>query len=161
MVWTETWPSRNWIWSSSPPASRHRRGSGGGHAGPAYQWLLFWRGPSRRATQPAPLHHLPKSCPRANAPKHATFTQSCGCKPRVNGAFDPVRNGRRPNMPGLANQIDDRPVVIPALKMSNLQFCRLLPAQPATQKEPEQCSVPLAFQRVRVWRAARALSLGR
>jgi len=25
VVWTDTWPSRNWIWSSSPPASRHRR----------------------------------------------------------------------------------------------------------------------------------------
>ena len=25
VVWTETWPNRNWIWSNSPPASRHRR----------------------------------------------------------------------------------------------------------------------------------------
>ena len=25
VVWIETWPSRNWIWSSSPPAKWHRR----------------------------------------------------------------------------------------------------------------------------------------
>ena len=25
VVWTETWPSRNCIWSNSPPASRHSR----------------------------------------------------------------------------------------------------------------------------------------
>jgi hypothetical protein len=37
----------------------------------------------------------------ANAPKHAIFIQSYGRKPRVNGAFDPVRYGHRPNMPAV------------------------------------------------------------
>jgi hypothetical protein len=37
-------------------------GSGEGHAGPGFQWLLFWRSPLRRATPPAPLHRFPSSC---------------------------------------------------------------------------------------------------
>jgi hypothetical protein len=53
-------------------------------------------------------------------------------------------------MPGLADQINDRSLILPALKMSDIQFCRLFPAQPATQEEPEQCSVSLALQRIRV-----------
>src|SRR6202000_1534741 len=63
VAWTETWPDRNWIWSNSPPASRHRRAQVvGGHAGPGFQWLPSWRIPARRATRPAPLHRFPKSC---------------------------------------------------------------------------------------------------
>jgi hypothetical protein len=69
-----------------------------------------------------PLRHTvsPSLARAANATKHATFTQSCGRKPRVNAVFEPIRYENRPNMPGLANQINDRPVIIPALKMSNL-----------------------------------------
>jgi len=103
----------------------------------------------------AVLHDVPHSPLRytispslarsANAPKHATFTQSCGRKPRVNGAVDPVRYGHRPNMPGLANQINDRPVIIPALKMSNIQFC---PSSGAARNP--KGSVSLALQRIRV-----------
>ena len=98
------------------------------------------------------LRHTVSPClaRAANAPKHATFAHSSGCKPRINGALDPVRNGHRPNMPGLADQINDGPVVLPALKMSNVQFCRLFPAQPATQEDPEQRPVSLALERIRV-----------
>jgi hypothetical protein len=53
-------------------------------------------------------------------------------------------------MPGLADQINDGPVILPALKMSDIQFYRLFAPQPATQEEPEQCSVSLAFQRIRI-----------
>ena len=62
--------------------------------------------------------------------------------------FDPIRNGHCPNVPALADHIDDGPVILSPLEMSNVQFCGLLPAQPATQKEPEQCSVSLALQRI-------------
>lgn len=99
-----------------------------------------------------PLGHTISPClaSAAYAPKHATFTQSCRREPRVNGIFDPVRYGYSPNMPRLANQINDHPVILPALKMSDFQFCCLFPAQPATQKEPEQSPVSLALQRIRV-----------
>jgi hypothetical protein len=54
-------------------------------------------------------------------------------------------------MPGLADQIDNCPVVLPPLKMGNVQFCRFFPAQPATQEDSEQRSIPLALERIRVW----------
>jgi hypothetical protein len=64
VVWTETWPTGNWIWSNSPPASLHRRAQVvGGHAGPGFRCLPSWHSPSRRATRPAPIHRFPKSCP--------------------------------------------------------------------------------------------------
>ena len=50
-------------------------------------------------------------------------------------------------MPGLADQIDDGPVVFPPLEMGNIQFCRLFPAQTATQEDPEQRSIALALER--------------
>ena len=53
-------------------------------------------------------------------------------------------------MSGLADQINDRPMILPALKMSDIQLRRLFSAQTATQEEPEQCSVSLALQRIRV-----------
>src|SRR5947209_18640190 len=53
-------------------------------------------------------------------------------------------------MPGLADQINDGPVILPALEMRDIQFCRLFPAQPATQEQPEQCSASLCRERIRV-----------
>jgi hypothetical protein len=51
-------------------------------------------------------------------------------------------------MPGFTDQINDRPVVLSALKVSDIQFCGLFPAPPATQEKCQQCSVPLALQRI-------------
>lgn len=69
-----------------------------------------------------PLCHTisPSLARAANTPKDATFTQSSRRKPSVNGAFNPVRYGHRPNMPGLADQINDRPAILPALKMGDI-----------------------------------------
>jgi hypothetical protein len=53
-------------------------------------------------------------------------------------------------MPCLAGQIDDRPVIVPPLKMDKIQFRGLFPAQPAAQERPEQRSISLAFERIRV-----------
>ena len=86
----------------------------------------------------------------ADAPKHATFVHVSRYKPGIDGALDPIRNRHRPNVPSLANQIDDGPVLFPPLKMANIQFCRLVPAQPATQKDPKQRAVSLALERIRV-----------
>lgn len=69
----------------------------------------------------------------ANAPKHATFAHAAGHEPGVDGAFNPVRNGHRSNVPALADQIDDGPVILPPLEMIHVQFCRRFPAEPATQ----------------------------
>jgi len=86
----------------------------------------------------------------ANTPKHVAIANASGAKPGIDSALDPIRNRHRPNMSGLADQIDDGPVVFPPLKMGNVQFCRLFAAQPATQEDSEQRPIPLALKRIRV-----------
>ncbi|HWF09495.1 MAG TPA: hypothetical protein VG297_13590 [Bryobacteraceae bacterium] len=49
-----------------------------------------------------------------------------------------------------ADQIDDCPMGLPPLKMSNVQFRRFFAAQPAPQEDSEQCSISLALERIRV-----------
>ena len=153
VVCTETCPNRNWIWSSSPPASRHRRAHvrrrscGASFSMAALLAQSFTTCHTTRSVTPSPQVLTPLA---ANATKHAAFTQSCGRKPSVNGTFNPVRYGHRPNMSGFADHINDRPVILPALKVGDIQFCGLFPAQPATQKERKECSVSLSLQRVGV-----------
>jgi hypothetical protein len=86
----------------------------------------------------------------AHAPKHAAFAHASGYKPGIDGALDPIRNRHRPNMPRLTDQIDYDPVVLPPVKMGNIQFCRFSPAQSATQEDPEQSSISLALECIRV-----------
>jgi hypothetical protein len=88
-------------------------------------------------------------CP-ANASKYVAFADACRHEPGIDGAFDPIRNGHGSNMSPLTDQINDRPVIIPALKMSNIQFRCLFPAQPATQEDAEKRPVSFVFQRIRL-----------
>jgi hypothetical protein len=88
----------------------------------------------------------------ANTPKLATFAHASGRQPGIDGVLDPIRDGHRSNMSALANQIDNGPVILAPLKVGNLQFCRLLAAQPATQEDPEQRSIPFALERILVRR---------
>jgi hypothetical protein len=55
-------------------------------------------------------------------------------------------------MPRLADQINYDPAVLPPLKVGNIQFCRFSPAQAAAQEDPEQSSVSLALECIRVRR---------
>jgi hypothetical protein len=48
---------------------------------------------------------------------------------------------------GLADHVNYRPVILPPLEVSNIQFCRLSPAQSAPQKDAEECSVSFTFER--------------
>jgi hypothetical protein len=53
-------------------------------------------------------------------------------------------------MAGLADHINDGPVVLPPLKVRNIQFCRFFPAKPASQEDSEQRSISLTLERTRV-----------
>ena len=53
-------------------------------------------------------------------------------------------------MAALADQVNDGPMILAALEMRNVEFCRLFPAQPATQEDREQCWISLALERIRV-----------
>ncbi len=49
-------------------------------------------------------------------------------------------------MPGLADHINNGPVVLPPLKVCKVEFCRFFPAQPASQEDPEQRPISFAFE---------------
>jgi len=53
-------------------------------------------------------------------------------------------------MPAFADQINNGPMVLPPLEMSNVQLCRFLPAQPATQEDAEERPVSFALESIRV-----------
>ena len=89
------------------------------------------------------------ACP-ADAPENPAFAYASGRKPRVNRAFNPIWNGHCPNMAGLADHINDGPVVLPPLKVRDIQFRRFFPAQPASQEDSKQSSISFALERVRV-----------
>lgn len=86
----------------------------------------------------------------AHAPKHAAFGQASRDKPGIDGGLDPIRNGYRPNMPRFAYQVDDSPVILPPLKMSNVKLRRFFPAQPAAHEDAQERAVPFALERARV-----------
>ena len=49
-----------------------------------------------------------------------------------------------------ADQVNNGPVILAALKMRNIQFRRLFPAQATTQEDPEQRSISFTFEGIRV-----------
>jgi hypothetical protein len=69
--------------------------------------------------------------------------------------------GHCPNLAGLAYHINDGTVVLPPLKVRNIQLCRFSPAQPASQEDSEQRSISLALERIRIRCLPKRLCLGR
>ena len=82
----------------------------------------------------------------ANAPKDTAFAQAGGQEPRIDGVLDPIRDGHGSDMMSLAHQVNNGPVLLAPLEMGNLKLCCLSPAQPTTQEDPEQRSIPLALE---------------
>ena len=152
VVWTETWPSK--IGFGRDPL-RHRgtggRMSAGDHAArdsrmPALLAQYFTTCHTTRSVTP-----LPQALPARQTHRN---TRPSLMSPDVSQesmrSFDPVRNRNRSNVPALANQIHDGPVILPPLEMSNVEFCRLFPPQPATQEEAEKSPVSFALESIRV-----------
>ena len=69
----------------------------------------------------------------ANTPEHAPLAYAGGLAPGVNGRLDPVGNRHRADVSAFADQVDDGPVILPALNMRELKLCNLSTAQPAAQ----------------------------
>ena len=64
------------------------------------------------------------ACP-ANAPKHAALLHASGFAPGVNGRLDPVGKRHRADVSAFADQVDDGPVILPALNTGKLKVCSL------------------------------------
>jgi hypothetical protein len=95
----------------------------------------------------------------ADAPKHAALAHASGYKPRIDRAFNPVRNRHRADMSALAKQIHDGPMVLSSLKVGDLQFSSLFPPQTAAQENAEKGPISLAFERAGIRHLAERLCL--
>jgi hypothetical protein len=78
------------------------------------------------------LHYVPDDllrdlCPPNNAPptntsKNPTVRDLRGAQPIVDGLFYPIRHRHSADMPSLSHQINNGPMVFPALKMVEVQI---------------------------------------
>ena len=122
----------------SSPASRHRRAQVRRRSSGARFSMVrsFGALPYDMPHDPFRYPVSPGFACAANAAKHAALAHSSGNKPGINGALDPIRNGHRPNMPGLANHVDDGPVVFPPLKMSKSSSAASFRRNPQPNRTP-------------------------
>jgi hypothetical protein len=66
----------------------------------------------------------------------------------IHGCFHPLRYRHGPNMPSLANQINDCPMLIPSLEMLNGQSNKLGSPQAAGQKQSEHGAISFSPNQV-------------
>ena len=69
-----------------------------------------------------------------DASKQPSGRKGCGGDPRVNGRFDPVGDRHSTDMPALAHQIDQSPVVLPLLDVANLELGHLRPTEATAEQ---------------------------
>jgi len=70
--------------------------------------------------------------------------------PNIHGRLDPFRNGNRPYVAALPDQVNDGPVILPLLKMIQAQVGQFGSAQPATEQDRQHCVVALPANRLDV-----------
>ncbi len=73
-----------------------------------------------------------------------------GLHPYIQGRFDPIRHGNRPDMPSLANQVHNGPVILPFLQSLDAKMRQLRAAKSTTEADREDGSAALAPDRVGV-----------
>src|ERR671913_2631799 len=113
----DTWPSRNWIWSSSPPARWHRRAQvrrrscGASLSMPA-------RAAAARTTSHSTFGDMPSPQTRPAlliARKTDPLVMTAAAVHASTAALTHVGIGDGAHMAGLAKQIGDHPVLLPLL----------------------------------------------
>jgi len=139
VVSTDTWPSRNWICSSSPPATWQSRA----HVRRRSCWReRFDPGFRSRGLDDLP-DHLGSDAATPDAPGSmdraedlAARDSSCVC-PFIDSALDPHRHRDSANVIGLAVEIGDHPVFFSQLGVLHRQGEQLTSTQAASDKNRE------------------------
>src|ERR1017187_3408043 len=70
----------------------------------------------------------------ADAAKHSPIPDACCLSPFVNCCLDPVGDRHSTDMPALAHQIDQSPVVLPLLDVANLELGHLRPTEATAEQ---------------------------
>src|SRR5207249_8063957 len=69
----------------------------------------------------------------ADRTKDSSIADSCRCNPEIKRLFCPVRHRNGTNTSAFADQINDCPVVLPHLNITDFQADQFRPAQPAPE----------------------------
>ena len=115
------------------------------------------------------FHHMPNYAlgdavtPALSSPTNATkYRATCyarSASPRIQGRFHPAWHRHGPDVPTLADQIDDGPVLLPLLYVGERQIRELAPAQSAAKQGRELRTVSFALERVDIRCLPKAASL--
>src|SRR6266513_1608900 len=87
----------------------------------------------------------------ANTPEQSAGRDTSSCQPIVDCSLHPIRNGDGPNVTPLSAQIHDGPVLFATLAMVERKVGQFSTTKPAAKQNCQNCSIPLAFWRPRVW----------
>lgn len=106
----------------------------------------------------AALHHIPDHVLRdsltpnlarpAHRTKNLSLRDSGGHRPLVECVFRPRRYRNGANVPALADQVHDSPVLLPLLHVAHLQPDQLRSAEPATKEQCEHGIVTLVAKAI-------------
>src|ERR1022692_3218815 len=135
VVWTDAWPSSNWICSRSAPAARQnfaqeRRASWGAMPGtPAA--VAYGRSICQTTFSDSTSPYLVAS---VDGPEHVAVYHAGWSGPGIDGHLDPNRHRHRADAPVLPVQIHDAPAAIPLLHMRHRERRHFRPAQGAAQE---------------------------
>src|SRR5216683_811857 len=78
--------------------------------------------------------------------RHSGIADHFRYQPPIKRLFHPIRDGNASNVPSLANEIDDRPALLPTLQALQRQFRKLAAAQSATEQDGQDRSITLSGQ---------------
>jgi hypothetical protein len=160
-VWIETWPSRNCICSSSPPAEWHRRAQVLLRLCGASLLIAAFAANSRTTCQTtfsvmfSPQTHPALFTRRNSLPE----VISRAGQPNVKVLFNPVRHRHRSYVTALSDEIDNGPMLFPLLQMGEAQLHGFVPPQAAGEQHSQKGAVPFALQSVRIGRLPKGFAL--
>ncbi len=89
----------------------------------------------------------PYASPTADATKNDTFFDFRGDQPLVKDCLDPAGNRDGPNVPTFSIEIDDCPMLILLLKVTQGETRQFGPPETAPQQEGKDGIVPLVSER--------------
>src|SRR5205807_10016143 len=94
-----------------------------------------------------------------NLPKQLARGQRGSLEPVVEQCFNPAWHRYCSGMAALALQVDDRPVFLPLLDVTEIQIDRFVPPKSAGEQDCQECAITFALQLLRVRRIPELLRL--
>ena len=139
VVWMETWPSKNCIWFSSPPASRHRRAQVRRRSCGARFSIAALLAQSFTTCQTTlSVTPFPQVLPARQTHRNTRPSLTPADASQESSALLTQSGTGTVRTSAFAGQIHGGPVIVTSLKMCEVQFYRLFPPQAAAKENREK-----------------------